>query len=185
VSNFCIVILLTTFIGLISCNSEQEEQSITQTQVNESARTIEPRIKPLVISKNLKKDDEDAIKLSVRIYEAQQLGLGKYYNNRNQLNDATLLADLSVTNKPHVDSIIGGEDDDTYLLKSSIYSYTNTQVKTLLLAVNYLELSFHFEENVKIGSSRFMEHSMENDTSKVYVYEITINQPGEGGGNDK
>ena len=169
---------------MISCNNEQEDHPITQSQVNQATGELDLLVQPLVVSKDLVKNDEDAIKLRVRVYEAKQLGLGKYYNNSNQLDDATLLTNLSVTNKPNLDSIIG-EDDDRYLLKSSIYSYTNTQVKTLILTVNYLKLSFHFEENVKIGSSRFIEHSMENDTSKVYVYEITIDQPGEGGGNDK
>ena len=177
------MIMLTTVMELTSCNNEQEEQPITQPQVNEAIKKIESAVKPLVISKDLVKDDEDALKLNVRIYEAKQLGLGKYYNNRNQLNDAILLADLSVTNKLHIDSIIG-ENDDRYLLRSSIYSYTNTQVKTLSLAVNYLELNFHFEENIKMGSSRFMEHSVENDTSKVHVYEIMVNQPSKGEGNE-
>ena len=91
--------MLTTVMELTSCNNEQEEQPITQPQVNEAIKKIESAVKPLVISKDLVKDDEDALKLNVRIYEAKQLGLGKYYNNRNQLNDAILLADLSVTNK--------------------------------------------------------------------------------------
>ena len=133
-SIFLRLITLPIVTVLFSCQEKRNEKAIETTVAHEERLEInvKPQRETLIIEKTLSNTLNDSVKLQVRLYEAESLKLGHYYSNREQLKGATLLADISVTNKIFEESIIG-TDDDRYYLKSEVSSHSDHRNKGLNL----------------------------------------------------
>jgi len=135
-------------------------------------------IEPLLVSKDLSKKDGEKVELQVRVYQAKSLGIGKFYSQRAELVDATLLSEFRVVSDVGNETVMSKEGG-SYHMKSNVVYFEDklyAGVKVLLL---HSEQEFDWYNVIKIGGYRLVEFSKQEGSELLYVYDVSIKSTGD------
>jgi len=175
-----LTIIATLF--LVVC--EGKEESDKELDDTENVYSESKTKNTLIVEKNTVTKDKEIIRLHLRIYEADALGLGEFYTSSKQLNEAKLICDFTVLKDKGVKGTIADEQQG-YWLEYEETSHEPKSVVFLELEAKYKSIQFSLSSLVNLSEELLMEHSKIEGSSKMNVFCVSVDKLEEGSKGEK